>query len=130
MIKWKDEYSVGVEQIDNQYRRLFEIAGRAYNLLKEKLLVDKYDQIAAILQELKDYAVYHFDWEEEYMRSIGYRKYLSHKVIHDDFIERINAIVLEQVDTDQDKHLLDILDFVVSWIDGHILGQDKQYMQS
>lgn len=130
MIKWKDEYSVGVEQIDNQHRRLFEIAGRAYNLLKEKLLVDKYDQIAAILQELKDYAVYHFDWEEEYMRSIGYRKYLSHKVIHDDFIERINAIVLEQVDTDQDKHLLDILDFVVSWIDGHILGQDKQYMQS
>ncbi len=29
MIKWKDEYSLGVEQIYEQHRKLFEIAGRA-----------------------------------------------------------------------------------------------------
>jgi hemerythrin len=130
MIKWKDEYSVGVEHIDEQHRKLFEIAGRAYDLLKDELVVDKYDRIVAILGELKDYSVFHFNSEEEYMKSIGYRKFLSHKVIHDDFIEKINGIDLDQVDENQDKYLLDILDFIVRWIDGHILGQDKQYMQS
>lgn len=130
MIKWKDEYSLGVDIIDEQHRKLFEIAGRAYDLLKDELVVDKYDRIVAILGELKDYSVFHFNSEEEYMKSIGYRKFLSHKVIHDDFIEKINGIDLDQVDENQDKYLLDILDFIVRWIDGHILGQDKQYMQS
>jgi len=99
-------------------------------LLKDELVVDKYDRIVAILGELKDYSVFHFNSEEEYMKSIGYRKFLSHKVIHDDFIEKINGIDLDKVDENQDKYLLDILDFIVRWIDGHILGQDKQYMQS
>lgn len=129
MIKWKDEYSVGVEHIDDQHRKLFEIAGRAYDLLKDNLVLDKYDTIIAILEELKDYAVYHFNSEEQYMKEIGYRKLLSHKVMHDDFIEKVNGIDFNKVDENQNQYLLGTLDFVVNWIDGHILGQDKLYSQ-
>ena len=53
IIKWKEEYSLGVEKIDQQHRKLFEIAGRAYELLKDELRIDKYDEIVAILEELK-----------------------------------------------------------------------------
>lgn len=126
IIKWKEEYSLGVEKIDRQHRKLFEIAGRVYELLKDELRIDKYDKIVAILEELKDYTVYHFQSEEEYMRSINYRKYLSHKVRHDDFIEKISSVDLYQVDHRQEQHLLEILEFIVNWIDSHILGEDKQ----
>lgn len=126
MLEWKDEYSVGNEDIDMQHKKLFEIAGRAYALLKDDM-GDKYDQIVTIVDELKDYTVYHFSFEEEYMRKIGYKKFLSHKTIHDDFIERINNVNFNDIDSDQSRYLMETLDFIVNWIGEHILGTDKQY---
>lgn len=125
MIKWKDEYSIGVKLIDEQHRQLFAIAGRAYDLLKDDFRTDKYDQILSILEELKQYTIYHFQSEEGYMMNIKYKKLLSHKVVHDDFIEKISNLDLRKVDDNQEKYLLDILEFVVDWIDKHILGMDK-----
>ena len=126
MIAWKEEYRIGVEAIDEQHKKLFEIANRAYDLLKNELLLDKYDQIVAIFDELKDYTEYHFSCEQKYMASIGYKKMLSHKVVHDDFIDKIKGIDLEKVDDDQDQYLMDLLNFVVQWIEQHILGMDKK----
>lgn len=125
MIEWKDEYSIGVDDIDEQHKKLFEIANRAYRLLKNDMITDKYDQIADIFGELLDYTEYHFGYEEKYMTSIGYKKFLSHKVIHDDFVERVKNVDLKQVDNDQDQYLMDLLDFVVNWISDHIMVQDK-----
>lgn len=127
MIEWRDEFSVGNNEIDTQHKKLFQIAGKAYTLLKDDLVTDKYDQIISILQELKDYTVYHFSFEEEYMKSIGYKRVLSHKVLHDDFIERINNVNLNAIDENQSKYILETLDFIVSWIGEHILGNDKLY---
>ncbi|NPV91338.1 MAG: hemerythrin family protein [Firmicutes bacterium] len=126
MIKWKEEYKVGVEEIDKQHQKLFEIANRAFQLFKNDLLLDKYDQIICVLEELKDYTVYHFKYEEDYMTSIGYKKFLSHKVEHNDFIEKINNVDLNKVDEDQSRYLMDILNFVVKWIEVHILDRDKK----
>lgn len=125
MIQWKESYSIGVEAIDEQHKKLFAIANQAYQLLKNELLFDKYDRIITIMEELRDYTVYHFRFEEEYMASIGYRKLLSHKVIHDDFIAKIQEVNLDNVDENQDQYLTEILDFVVQWIEQHILGMDK-----
>lgn len=126
MIKWKEEYKVGVEEIDKQHQKLFEISNRAYQLFKNDLLIDKYDQIISVLEELKDYAVYHFKYEEGYMTSIGYKRILSHKVEHNDFIEKVNGVDFNKVDEDQSRYLMDILNFVVRWIEVHILNIDKK----
>jgi len=127
MIEWNERFRLGVKDIDEQHMQLFDIAGRAYELINNDFQTDKYDGIIEILEELKQYAVYHFKFEEEYMASIGYGKFLSHKVLHDDFIEKVNGIDMRQVDENQGQYLLGILDFVVKWIEGHILGQDKKY---
>jgi hemerythrin len=125
MIQWKESYRLGVDEIDDQHKKLFEIANRAYELLKNDFVTDKYDRIVSIIEELKEYTVYHFSFEENYMDSIKYRKLLSHKVIHDDFIAKINEVDLDNVDENQDEYLMGILDFVVEWIEQHILGTDK-----
>ncbi|QGU00008.1 Hemerythrin domain protein [Candidatus Syntrophocurvum alkaliphilum] len=130
MIKWKKEYELGINQIDEQHKKLFEIAGRAYAVLKDEFRIDKYDDIANILEELKNYTIYHFETEENLMKEIGYKKFLSHKVSHDDFIEKINNIDLEAVDDAQDQYLLEVLDFIIDWIDKHILGADKLITQT
>ena len=127
MIQWKDEYLLGIEKIDEQHKRLFEIAGDIYDLLKNELVTDKYDGIVNLISELKDYTVFHFTFEEAYLKQIGYRKFLSHKVEHDDFVAKISDIDMEKIDSDHEQSLLDMLDFVVNWISSHILETDKAY---
>ena len=77
MIAWKDAYEVGIEVVDNQHRELFAIAGRAFELLKNDFVTDKYDALVEILDELKDYAAYHFETEEKYLERIGFKKLFS-----------------------------------------------------
>jgi len=125
MFGWKEEYSTGIPIIDEQHKKLFQIADKIHTTLDDELAVDKYDKIVELVEELKDYTVFHFKTEEDYMLSIGYRKYFSHKVEHNDFVEKINSIDYTQLDKDQDAYLRDILTFVVEWISNHILKNDK-----
>jgi hemerythrin len=126
MIEWTEEYAVGVKDIDDQHRRLFEIADQAYTLLRKDLQTDKFDRIVEIFEELKDYTVYHFNFEESYMAGIGYPKILSHKVEHSDFIEKVNGVDYRQIDDNQNQYLMEILNFVVDWIKSHIKERDKK----
>lgn len=124
MLEWKDEYSVGIELIDTQHKRLFEIGNQAYELLNNDFYLDKYDRIVQILKELKQYTIYHFKSEEDYMLSISYKKYFSQKVEHDDFIKKINDVNLDKIDKDQDAYIRDLLAFIFDWILDHILKKD------
>ncbi|MGB9975588.1 bacteriohemerythrin [Thermovenabulum sp.] len=126
MIKWKDDYKIGIYEIDNQHRRLFEIAEDTYNLLKNEFILDKYDKIIELISELKDYAKYHFKSEEDYMEKIGYKRLLSHKVEHKDFIEKIDSIDVFKIDQNQEAYVMELLDFIVNWISNHILEKDKK----
>ena len=125
MFEWKEEYVIGIDNIDEQHKKIFEIAGRAYSLLKNDFYVDKYDKIVGILGELRDYTIYHFKFEEEYMLKIGYKRYFSQKVEHDDFTAKIKSFNLEKIDKDQDAYIMEIIEFITEWLVGHILVKDK-----
>lgn len=127
MFTWKDEYETGVPHIDEQHKRLFEIGNDAYELLNNTFSVDKYDKIVSIIEELRDYAIFHFKSEEEYMLTISYKKFLSHKVDHDDFIKKVNDINLKSIDESQNEYILNLLQFVYKWISEHILIKDQGY---
>jgi len=125
MITWKDDYIIGHSEIDRQHQRLFEIASQIYALLRNDVMLDKYDRITELVSELADYTEYHFGFEENYMKSIGYKKLLAHKVEHDAFVAKINHVDLGSLDQDQDTFLFELLDFVLGWIRDHILDSDK-----
>ncbi|WP_315073655.1 hemerythrin family protein [uncultured Clostridium sp.] len=125
MYEMKEEYKIGVELIDNQHKKLFELADKAYMLLKDEFTIDKYDKIVEILQELKDYTIFHFKSEEEYMASINYKRMFTQKVEHDAFIKKLEAIDLKNVDENQNESLMEVLNFLNDWLTEHILKNDK-----
>lgn len=127
MFTWKDEYATGVSIIDEQHKHLFEIGNTAYELLNNTLTIDKYDKIIHVIEELRDYAVFHFKYEEEYMLSIKYKKFLSHKVEHDEFIKKVDEVDLTLIDESQNEYILSLLQFVYKWISEHILVKDLGY---
>lgn len=125
MYEFKEEFRTGIESIDQEHAKLFEIANKAYETLMDEFIPDKYDYIVEILNELKDYAATHFKHEEEYMISINYRKLISQKAMHDDFIEKISEYDLNSLDENQKDAIIEILDFLNDWLVNHILKSDK-----
>jgi hemerythrin len=125
MYEMKPEYYTGIEFIDQEHSRLFEIANEAYDLLVNQFIPDKYDYIVEVIGQLKDYTHYHFNHEEEYMASIGYKRLLSQKVAHNDFIEKLDGIDLDVMDEKQKDILLDLIDFLATWLIEHIYKKDK-----
>lgn len=125
MYEFKEEFRTGIESIDKEHAKLFEIADRAYTTLMDEFIPDKYDYIVDILNELKDYAATHFKHEEEYMMSIHYKKLLSQKVMHNDFIEKLAEYDLNKLDENQKDTIIEILDFLNDWLVNHIMLSDK-----
>ncbi|SFR63524.1 bacteriohemerythrin [Anaeromicropila populeti] len=126
MYEMKQEYLTGIELIDEEHKKIFEIAESAYQLLHNELLPDKYDHISLILNELRDYTKKHFADEEAYMESINYKRMFTQKIQHQKFIEKLEEFDMDSIDENQDAAILDILNFLADWLIEHILENDKR----
>ena len=120
----KKEYYTGIEQIDEQHKKLFEIVDETYNLLKNDFMPDKYDHIVKLIDELKEYTKIHFRDEEAYMEKIGHKRMFSQKIEHAEFLEKINDIDLSDLEEDQESVIQDLLSFLNDWLVHHILEKD------
>jgi len=125
--KWKDRYNLNIEQIDNQHRKLFEIGERAYSLAILNDSYDHYDEIMTVLNELLDYAEYHFKYEENLLESYNYDGLGQQKQEHGFYINRINSITSRDIDENQKQTIIEIVDFLSEWISNHILFSDRKY---
>lgn len=125
MYQFKEEFCTGIESIDMEHRKLFEIADRAYETLMDEFITDKYDYIVDIINELKEYAATHFKHEEEYMMNIRYKKLFSQKAEHEEFIQKVAEYDLSQMDENQKQAILELLEFLNDWLVNHIVGSDK-----
>jgi len=97
--------------------------------LKDDFSLDKYDKIVHILEELKDYTIFHFKSEEEYMESIEYKRLFTQKIEHEKFIKTLEETNYRDIDENQDESLVKILNFLNDWLIEHILKTDKLIVQ-
>lgn len=130
MYEMKDEYLTGIEIIDNEHRVLFEIADEIYELCKNEFVPDKYDHIVNLIEKLKNYAIVHFQHEEEYMESIHYKRMFTQKIQHDNFRRKLETMDLEIVDDNQEEAIEDLLKFVTDWLVEHIMETDKKIAET
>lgn len=124
---WKDQYRIGVEEIDSAHQMLFSIVRR----LLKNLLVGDYDKnkktcIEAV-KYLKQYTVEHFAQEEAYQRKIGYGGYETHKRIHRDMREvTIPALEKEMALSGySEKSLKNFAGVCAAWLTSHIMLEDQ-----
>ncbi len=125
MYEMKEEYLIGIQEIDDEHRTLFEIAEEAYQLRNDEFIPDKYDNVRNILHRLKDYTLMHFDHEEAYMQSVNYKRMFTQKVQHDEFREKLEEFDIENIDENSDNTIDEILDFLTDWLINHIFENDK-----
>ncbi len=127
MITWKEEFSVNFEEIDNQHKRLFEIGSKIYDIIELNDNCDHYDEIMEILNELTDYTVFHFEYEENLLKNLGYTELEHQKFEHMFFVKKLRKLASKDIDKDQTESASDIAKFVIDWVSGHILKSDMKY---
>ena len=122
---FNDTFKTGIPLVDEEHKKLFDIIGKIHKTLETELVHDKFDAIIDILNELKEYTIVHFADEENYMREIGYEGLARQEILHQNFIDKLNELDLNDVDDNQEAYLYDFLDFLQNWLINHILKVDK-----
>jgi hemerythrin len=127
-LKWKENFSCNIADIDNQHKKMFEIGERLFGIASSIVNnSDRYDEITKIINELKEYTIYHFGYEEKLMKGLLYEGYDSHKAEHETFIDNILEIEKENLDVHQKESVINLIAFVSDWVTNHILNTDIQY---
>ena len=127
IFKWKDRFKTGIEEIDNQHKRLFDIGSELYKVVSLDDGSDHYDEIIKLLNELSDYTKYHFDYEEKLMEKYNYNDIKNHKEEHQRFIDKLNETLAQDIDMNQKQVVLDMIEFIINWVSSHIVGTDFKY---
>jgi len=122
---WDKHFITGLVGVDNQHKNLVDLINgfgeriSAGNGLS-KLSIDN------MLNELADYAKYHFHTEEKLMRETGVdqRHITQHCAEHQQFMKDI-SMMYSQLSTDKPESAASLLEFLIYWLAYHILGIDQ-----
>lgn len=127
IFEFTNKYKTGIEIIDEEHKKLFDILKRSFVELhhhQNNENIDSFDGVLGIIDELSDYTKTHFADEEEYMISIKYEGLEAQRKAHQMFIEKLDDIDLEGTTIPAIEYIEDIIDFTVYWLKNHILKMD------
>lgn len=111
LVQWDDSYSLGLEQIDDQHKVLFDIMNQLWSAIVRRA---EGSEMQRILDELERYTVSHFSAEEAFMLSAGFAGVDEHRRQHAGFVERIRSA---RSDLRQGKEVsLELLHFLRDWL--------------
>ena len=123
LLVWQDDLNTGVEVIDRQHMRIVEMLNHLHVAQKsmERMAV------AEVIDELVDYTMSHFAFEEELMEEAGYPFCAAHKRVHEVFTRRVSEYRLRfQAGEDVVDELKSML---ARWLFNHIRNDDKAYSE-
>ncbi len=124
-INWRDEFSVGVEEMDRQHKKLLAMINR---LVEEQHTLTDPKTIAELLDGMVDYAQEHFRAEEYLMAEYDYDRKDWQEKQHREFLDNTLSF-MSAADVGPNILSVALLDFLSSWLINHILTEDMQYKE-
>ena len=125
-VEWKDEFSVGVQEMDEEHKKLFRLINDLHEAVKSG---KTNDGIAAAIAGLAEYTATHFAHEESLLKAKGYKGLAAQQAAHRTFVEKVKDYE-ERVRSGKIVLTFDIGGFTRNWLTEHIKAMDKQYTQT
>lgn len=121
-IEWTNDLNTGIDVIDSQHKRIVDYINNLENAIKQQ---DRLS-VGRVLDELVDYTMSHFAFEENLQEEARYQLAKPHKAVHDLFVKRI-ATYQQRHKTGEDvaEQLLGMLG---TWLVHHIKRDDMAYV--
>lgn len=123
LVEWKEDYSVSVENFDNQHKKLFDLINNLHDAMKKGA---SSAVIPGIIDELFDYTQKHFSNEEELFVRYNYPEFENQKNAHTTFLNKISEFK-KDFESGKLGLSIEIISFLNDWLVSHIKGADKKY---
>jgi len=123
-IIWDSSLELGIPVIDKQHQRIVEYI----NKLEHAQEHHSREELGEVLDELVDYTISHFAFEESLMEEAGYPFIRPHKKVHELFTKRVSSYQSRfKKGEDITEELLHTL---TAWLVNHIKSDDQDYSQN
>jgi hemerythrin-like metal-binding protein len=123
MVEWKEEFAVGVAEVDYEHRELIALINGLAETLERSdggLSVDEF------LGEIYAKISAHFALEEKIMQERRYDQYDDHKADHERLLDEIRDIMDEYADQQRfDKQVL--AEQLSAWFGVHFRTKDARF---
>jgi hemerythrin len=126
LVNWKDEYKVGIDEIDDEHRELIETINRLHEELDSP---DRKRTVPGFFKRLLVEIKAHFAHEEEFMREHDYKGYAAHKQDHDLLLEELRDI-MEAFERSVEVDSVDLSMRLDAWFFRHFHHYDTQLHQA
>jgi hemerythrin-like metal-binding protein len=123
---WKDEYSVGIEAIDQDHRKLLNLINQFQTAVLYRT-GREFEEEA--FDALVDYTRTHFRREEDLMEKYGYPDFEGHRDQHRKMIAQVEACMAQYTAEGRQVPLERAVAFLQDWLITHINGTDQQYSE-
>ena len=121
-LQWTEDLSVGVEEIDNQHKELFDRINNLDSAMKQGRAKE---EVVRLIEFLDKYVIIHFSAEEKYMTDYSYAGYALHKTKHDWFKKEFSDI---RTKLDAGVITPDVImlsnNLLITWFSNHIRSID------
>jgi hemerythrin-like metal-binding protein len=122
LLLWTPRIQVNIEEIDDQHKKLFELANIFYN----KLYTSSPDvEILESINELTIFSINHFKIEEKLLAKYNIPNSDKHKKEHSDFINELAKLNSKIIKNDL-LISVDLIDFLRNSIINHIFTIDRE----
>ncbi|MBT5265720.1 MAG: hemerythrin family protein [Rhodospirillaceae bacterium] len=127
MVTWTEELSVGIDELDDDHKRLIEIINRLETVSGD---AEDPEGLRQCIYSLMRYAEYHFAREEKVMAACAYAGLSGHEDEHLAFTLKIREVARRfEVDPEAARvHIAgQLIAFLNSWLIEHIMVNDMAY---
>ncbi len=126
VIEWNDTFSVGIESIDIQHKKIFELINRAHDAAGSP---HSRDILHSIFDELFSYVLVHFNYEENLMEKYEYEDLFIHRESHENLKRKVQEYH-KRLNEGEPVSTHETLGFLLDWLTGHIQKTDMAYRET
>jgi hemerythrin-like metal-binding protein len=122
LIEWKDEFSVGVAEVDYEHQQLIGLINKLHDAMSAE---NASITVADFLGEIHAHVAAHFALEEKIMRERHYDQYQDHKQDHERLLDEISDIMdaYEENDFYSDDEFSNTIE---NWFTNHFKTMDAR----
>jgi hemerythrin len=121
-VEWDNSFSINIDELDRHHKKLIDLLNKSYLLIMQEA---GQEELSHLLDELIEYAQYHFAAEEDLMRLHHYQNLDQHLVWHFGFINKVLSF-RKEMNEGKGYLAIDIFDFIRNWLLDHILRIDSE----
>lgn len=120
-LKWTHDLNIGIDVIDSQHQRIVDYINALYDANQTQ---DR-EQVGVVIEQLIEYTLSHFTFEEELMEEAGYPFSRAHKRVHELFARRVTEF--QQRFSLGDEVADQLITLLKTWLINHIRRDDADY---